>query len=84
MAWCFLSFTHASAKVFLKTDSVILSCYGVQGYSYYLELKHHILSQGGVQQGNSLGLVLFWLATKRLISSLTSELNIWCLDEGTL
>jgi len=43
-----------------------------------------ILSATGVQQDDSLGPVLFNLATHHLISMLVSTFNVWYLDDDTL
>ena len=43
-----------------------------------------IQSAEGVQQGDPLGPLCFSLAIQGLISKLTSELNLWYLDDGTL
>jgi hypothetical protein len=43
-----------------------------------------ILSQRGVQQGDPLGPALFALTIHPLVSSVTSEFNVWYLDDGTV
>ena len=43
-----------------------------------------LLSAEGVQQGDPLGPMCFSLAIHSLICNLTSELNMWYLDDGTL
>jgi len=43
-----------------------------------------ILSQRGVQQGDPLGPALFALTLHPIVSSITNELNIWYLDDGTV
>ena len=43
-----------------------------------------ITSATGIQQGDVLGPGLFALTIDELIKSITSELNIWFLDDGTL
>ena len=52
--------------------------------SYLLFGHSSLLSAEGVQQGDPLGPICFSLAIHGLISRLTSELNIWYLDDGTL
>ena len=42
-----------------------------------------ILSETGLQQGDPAGPALFSLTIDNLIKSLTSELNVWYLDDGT-
>ena len=43
-----------------------------------------IYSAEGVQQGDPLGPLCFSIAIQGLISKLTSDLNVWYLDDGTL
>lgn len=43
-----------------------------------------ILSQVGAQQGDPLGPLIFCLAMHKAISDLSSTLNIWYLDDGTI
>jgi len=43
-----------------------------------------ILSQRGVQQGDPLGPALFALTIHPVVSSITSEFNVWYLDDGTV
>jgi len=43
-----------------------------------------LLSAEGVQQGDPLGPLCFSIAIQNLITKLTSELNVWYLDDGTL
>ena len=43
-----------------------------------------LLSAEGVQQGDPLGPLCFSLAINSLISNLSSEFNVWYLDDGTL
>lgn len=45
---------------------------------------HSLSSATGVQQGDPLGPALFSLAIHSLITSLTSDLNLWYLDDGTI
>ena len=45
---------------------------------------HIIQSSSGVQQGDPLGPALFSLSLQPLVDSLSSELNIWYLDDGTI
>ena len=43
-----------------------------------------LLSEEGVQQGDPLGPLLFCLATLPIVKRLSSPLNMWYLDDGTL
>lgn len=43
-----------------------------------------ILSQVGAQQGDPLGPLVFCLAIQKAISEMSSPLNIWYLDDGTV
>ena len=43
-----------------------------------------IKSDEGIQQGDPLGPICFSLCIQRLISRLSSALNVWYLDDGTL
>ena len=43
-----------------------------------------ISSEEGLQQGDPLAPALFCLAINPLVTSLTSPLNVWYLDDGTL
>ena len=44
----------------------------------------YLLSAEGVQQGDPLGPLCFSFGVNDLISTLSSELNVWYLDDGTL
>ncbi|GAU91757.1 hypothetical protein RvY_03953 [Ramazzottius varieornatus] len=46
--------------------------------------EHVLESASGVQQGDPLGPLLFCLVIERLTKSLTSPLNAWYLDDGTI
>jgi hypothetical protein len=46
--------------------------------------NHLISSSVGAQQGDPCGPMIFSLAIQPIILSLDSQLNIWCLDDGTL
>ena len=50
----------------------------------FLESLYFSQQQLGVQQGDPLGPALFSLAIHSLISGLSSDLNIWYLDDGTI
>lgn len=52
--------------------------------SYLLFGDKIIWSKVGAQQGDPAGPLIFSLAIHPLVSQLTSELNIWYLDDGTL
>lgn len=43
-----------------------------------------IMSEEGAQQGDPLGSLLFCLAIHRLVEKLSSELNLWYIDDGIL
>jgi hypothetical protein len=43
-----------------------------------------ILSAEGIQQGDPLGPMLFCLTIQELVSSLSSEFNVFYLDDGTI
>jgi len=43
-----------------------------------------VMSQRGVQQGDPLGPALFALTIQPIVSSITDELSIWYLDDGTV
>ena len=45
---------------------------------------HLLLSEEGVQQGDPLGPLLFCLAILPIVKRLSSPLNLWYLDDGTL
>ena len=45
---------------------------------------HPIIAATGIQQGDSLGSVLFAMAVDEVASSQLSEINIWYLKDGTL
>ena len=58
-----------------------------QAYGYQSLLFHGekiILSDTGLQQGDPAGPALFSLTVDSLVKSLTSELNVWYLDDGTV
>ena len=60
----------------------IWQCYSTP--SALLFGDHIIQSSSGVQQGDPLGPALFSLSLQPLVDSLSSELNIWYLDDGTI
>ena len=55
-----------------------------RGPSYLLFGEHHIMSRRGVQQGDPLGPLAFSITTFPLAKSLTSDLNVWYLADGTI
>ena len=60
----------------------ILQSYGSPSNLFFGE--NLIASEEGLQQGDPLAPPLFCLAINSLVSSLTSPLNVWFLDDGTL
>ena len=52
--------------------------------SSVLTSDHPFCSATGIQQGDHLGPVLFSMAVEEVASSLSSEINIWHLDDATL
>ena len=42
------------------------------------------MSMTGVQQGDPLGSLAFVLIIDPVIRAVSSELNVWCLDDGTI
>ena len=60
----------------------IYQCYFKPSHLFFDETT--LLSAEGVQQGDPLGPMCFSLAIHGLVSRLTSELNMWYLDDGTL
>jgi hypothetical protein len=46
--------------------------------------KHLLRSDGCVQEGDLLGPLLFFVSTMKLAHSMTSELNPWHSDNGTI
>uniref|UniRef100_A0A8D8RZN0 Reverse transcriptase domain-containing protein n=1 Tax=Cacopsylla melanoneura TaxID=428564 RepID=A0A8D8RZN0_9HEMI len=68
-----------------RTPSIfkfINQCYAKPSCLFYGE--NIILSQTGAQQGDPTGPLLFSLTLQNIVSSLSSELNVWYLDDGTL
>jgi hypothetical protein len=57
-------------------------CYTFQSNLFFN--NNIIESLVGCQQGDPLGRAIFSLSIHRIIKNLTSELNIWYLDDGTL
>jgi hypothetical protein len=57
-------------------------CYSEPSFLYYGE--NVILSEVGAQQGDPTGPLAFSLAIQPLINSLSSDLNVWYLDDGTI
>jgi hypothetical protein len=57
-------------------------CYAFQSNLFFN--NNIIESLVGCQQGDPLGPAIFSLSIHRIIKDLTSELNIWYLDDGTL
>lgn len=60
----------------------IWQCYSNPSFLYYGE--NQILSLVGAQQGDPLGPLVFSLAIHPMINEITTELNVWYLDDGTL
>ena len=46
--------------------------------------RYTLDSATGVQQGDPLGPALFSLAIQSLVTTMSSEVNIWYLDDGTI
>ena len=46
--------------------------------------EHLLQSDEGVQQGDPLGPLLYCASTMKLVRSMTSDLNLWYLDDGTI
>ena len=57
-------------------------CYRVTSHLYLGDSS--INSSEGVQQGDPLGPLLFCLGIREICNSLSSELNLWYLDDGTI
>lgn len=57
-------------------------CYGKATTLFFGDFQ--IASQVGVQQGDPSGPLLFSMAIHPIIEELTSDLNVWYLDDGTL
>ncbi|GAU92580.1 hypothetical protein RvY_04643 [Ramazzottius varieornatus] len=58
-----------------------------QSYRYSSKLlfgQHTLESAKGEQQGDPLGPLLFCVLIQKLVKSLTSPLNVWYLDDGTI
>jgi hypothetical protein len=62
--------------------SYLWQCYGAPSKLMYRD--NEISSCVGCQQGDPLGPVIFNLAIHPIITQLTSDLNIWYLDDGTI
>lgn len=61
---------------------LVWQCYReASDLSFY---EKNIKSECGVQQGDPLGPALFSLAVSDLVNNLSSELNVWYLDDATL
>ena len=60
----------------------VLLAYGYSSLLFYG--KDTICSAEGVHQGGPLAPLLFCLTMHSLVEQLSSELNIWYLDDGTL
>ena len=60
----------------------VWQCYSSPSTLFFGEFV--LQSATGVQQGDPLGPALFNLAIHSLISGLSSDLNIWYLDDGTI
>ena len=62
--------------------SFIFLCYG---NSSLLTFGEHLLSsEEGAQQGDPLGPLLFCVSTLKLARNMTSQFNLWYLDDGSL
>lgn len=76
----------AMLKVIQK-DFPLIYHYVFQCYSQPSDLflgDDIILSQRGVQQGDPLGPALFAITLQSIVNSITTELNLWYLDDGTI
>ncbi len=72
----------AAHKYFPEYTRYLWQCYRHPSNLFFSNSQ--ISSEEGVQQGDPLGPLLFSLAINEDISKLSSELNIWYLDDGNL
>lgn len=84
------AFTHAHKKCIWEIEkcisnfltSVSFKCAG-SAPSILLLSRYEIGSAEGVQHGDPLAPLLSCLASEAIVDSLSSELNIWFMDDGT-
>ncbi|XP_055334990.1 uncharacterized protein LOC129586034 [Paramacrobiotus metropolitanus] len=73
---------NAAHAHFPEYSAFLQSAYGYHS-SLFLD-QYNLSSESGVQQGDPLGPLLFCLVLHLLVITLTTELNAWFLDDGTL
>ena len=72
-------------QVNINLPSLFKYVHSSYGASSFLAFGDHLLlSEEGVQQGDPLGPLLFCLAILPIVKRLSSPLNLWYLDDGTL
>ena len=76
------TFLRRLAEVAPKTLAYATQAYGQSSLLFFGQ--HRLDSASGVQQGDPLGPLLFSLGIHELATSLSSELNVWYLDDVTV
>lgn len=76
---CFLEHVAVSLP---RAYNFVHSAYGLP--SLLINKSNIIYSSEGVQQGDPMGPLLFCLALRSLTSKLSTPLNLWYMDDGTL